>query len=70
MKNVYLIETQENCTVRKQYSIEAYTMEDAKKILLAGEIDDQARELDHYIESDLGINEIKSIKHIGIRGKL
>ena len=70
MKNVYLIETKETCTVWKQYSVEAYMMDDAERILLAGELYEQGKELDHYIESDLGINEIKNIKHVGIRGEL
>ena len=38
MKNVYLVETSETCLVHKQYSVEAYTMEQAKDMVLRGDI--------------------------------
>jgi hypothetical protein len=63
MKNVYLIETLETCKVWKQYEVEAYTMEDAKKIVLGNSYFEQPLELDHYIDHDLGVDEIRSIKH-------
>jgi hypothetical protein len=70
MKNVYLIETLETCKVWKQYEVEAYTIDDAKRIVMGGEIFEQPVELDHYIDHDLGVDEIKVIKHCGTRGEL
>jgi len=67
MKNVYLIETTETCEVWKQYTVEAYTMEQAKDMILRGDLYDSGKELDHYIIGDLGVNEIQKIKHCGIR---
>jgi hypothetical protein len=67
MKNVYLIETKETCEVWKQYAVEAYTMEQAKDMVLRGDLYDSGEELDHYIISDLGVNEIQKIKHCGTK---
>jgi len=69
MKNVYLVETSETCLVHKQYSIEAYTMEQAKDIVLRGDIYDSGREIDHWITDDLDVNEVKNIKHCGVRSE-
>jgi len=66
MKNKYIIETSETCLVHKQYVVEAYTMEQAKDIVMRGDLYDSGRELDHYITDDLEVQEIKSIKHCGI----
>jgi len=63
MKNVYLVETSETCLVHKQYSVCAYTMEQAKDMVLRGDLYDSGRELDHWIMDDLDVNEIRSIKH-------
>jgi hypothetical protein len=63
MKNLYVIETLETCKVWKQYKVEAYTMDDAKRIVMGGEIFEQPVELDHYIDQDLGVDEFLSIKH-------
>jgi len=63
MKNVYLVETSETCLVHKQYSVSAYTMEQAKDIVLRGDIYDAAEQIDHWITDDIGVNEVKSIKH-------
>jgi hypothetical protein len=65
MKNVYLIETLETCKVWKQYEVEAYTMEDAKNIILGNSYFEQPMELDHYIDHDIKVDEFKSIKHCG-----
>lgn len=65
MKNKYIIETSETCLVHKQYVVEAYTMDQAKDIVLRGDLYDSGRELDHYITDDLGVNEVISIKHCG-----
>jgi len=66
MKNLYVVETIETCKVWKQYSVEAYTMENAKNIVLGNSYFEQALELDHYIDHDLGVDEFKDIKHCGI----
>jgi hypothetical protein len=65
-KNVYIVETSETCLVHKQYAVEAYTMEQAKDMILNGDLGESGREQDHYITSDLDVNEILSIKHCGI----
>ena len=70
MKNLYVVETMETCKVWKQYSVEAYTMDDAKRIVMGGEYFEQPLELDHYIDQDLGIDEIQTIKHCGTVGEL
>lgn len=69
MKNVYVIETLETCKVWKQYQVDAYTIEQAKDIVLRGDLYDQGKELDHYISQDLGVDEIQSVKHCGTRGE-
>jgi len=69
MKNKYIIETSESCLVNKQYVVEAYTMEQAKDIVMRGDLYDSGHEVDHYITDDLGVNEVYSIKHIGIVGE-
>jgi len=63
MKNVYLVETSETCLVHKQYSVCAYTMEQAKDIVLRGDLYDEYEQIDHWITDDLGVNEITNIKH-------
>jgi len=63
MKNVYVIETSETCLVHKQYSVSAYTMEQAKDMILRGDLYDSGKELDHWIMDDLEVNEITNIKH-------
>jgi len=70
MKNVYLIEAYETCRVWKQYSVEAYTIEQAKEMILRGDIYDQVQQLDHDIDTDISVDEIRNIKHIGTRGEL
>jgi hypothetical protein len=65
MKNIYIVETLETCKVWKQYRVDAYTMEDAKNIVLGNSYFEQALELDHYIEHDLGVDEFREIKHDG-----
>jgi len=67
MKNVYVVETTETCKVWKQYTVEAYTMDQAKEIILKGDLYDCAREEDHYIISDMEVNEFQKIKHCGTR---
>lgn len=67
MKNIYLIETMETCKVWKQYSVEAYTIEDAKNIVLGNNYFEQALEIDHYIDHDINVDEFTSIKHCGTR---
>lgn len=69
MKNVYLVETSETCLVHKQYSVCAYTMEQAKDMVLRGDIYDSGREIDHWITDDLDVNEVKSVKHCGTRSE-
>ena len=69
MKNVYLVETSETCLVHKQYLVEAYTMEQAKDMVLRGDIYDSGREIDHWITDDLDVNEVKSVKHCGTRSE-
>lgn len=66
MKNIYVIETSETCRVWKQYTVEAYTMEQAEDMVLRGDLFDSGKEEDHYITDDLGVNEVISIKHCGI----
>jgi hypothetical protein len=65
MKNIYEIETLETCKVWKRYRVDAYTMEDAKNIVLGNSYFEQALELDHYIDHDLGVDEFREIKHCG-----
>lgn len=65
MKNVYVVETIETCKVWKQYEVEAYTMDDAKNIVLGNSYFEQPREIDHYIDHDLRVDEFRSIKHCG-----
>lgn len=65
MKNVYVVETLETCRVWKQYEVEAYTMEDAKNIVLGNSYFEQPRELDHYIDHDVSVDEFREIKHCG-----
>lgn len=65
MKNVYIVETIETCKVWKQYEVEAYTIEDAKRIVMGGDFHEQPRELDHYIDHDIEINDFVSVKHCG-----
>jgi hypothetical protein len=65
MKNVYIVETLETCKVWKQYQVEAYTIEDAKNIILGNSYFEQPRELDHYIDHDLGVDKFGEIKHCG-----
>jgi hypothetical protein len=65
MKNLYVVETLETCKVWKQYEVEAYTMEHAKNIVLGNEYFEQAHELDHYIDHDLGVEKFLDIKHCG-----
>jgi hypothetical protein len=65
MKNVYIVETLETCKVWKQYQVEAYTIEDAKNIVLGNSYFDQPKELDHYIDHDLAVDEFGEIKHCG-----
>jgi hypothetical protein len=65
MKNIYVVETIETCKVWKQYEVEAYTMEDAKNIILGNSYFEQPLELDHYIDHDIKVDEFKSIKHCG-----
>jgi hypothetical protein len=40
-------------------------MEDAKNIVLGNSYFEQALELDHYIDHDLGVDEFREIKHCG-----
>ena len=63
MKNLYVVETLETCKVWKQYEVEAYTIDDAKRIVMGGEIFEQPVELDHYIDHDLGVDKFLAIKH-------
>ena len=66
MKNKYLIETSETCLVHKQYVVDAYTIEQAKEIIMRGDLYGSGQEIDHYITDDLGVNEVKSVKHCGV----
>jgi hypothetical protein len=70
MKNVYVIETIETCKVWKQYQVEAYTIEDAKNIILGNSHFELPKELDHYIDHDLGVDEFREIKHCGTTGEI
>jgi len=65
MKNIYVVETLETCQVWKQYEVKAYTIEQAKDIVLRGDLYDQGSELDHYIAQDIEVNQIQSVKHCG-----
>ena len=62
MKNVYLIEARETCLVTKQYVVEAYTIEQARDVVL-GNQNGYLDEVDHWITDELGVNEILNVKH-------
>ena len=70
MKNVYVIETTETCQVWKQYTVEAYTMDQAKEMILSGDLYGSGKEEDHYIINDMQVNEIQNIRHCGTREEI
>ena len=69
MKNKYVIETIETCKVWKQYSVEAYTMEQATEMVKSGDLYESGNEIDHYIDHDIGVDKVMSIKHCGVVGE-
>lgn len=70
MKNIYIVETLETCKVWKQYRVDAYTMEDAKNIVLGNSYFEKPIELDYYIDHHLSVDEFLEIKHDGTKEEL